>query len=644
MWHSCELPFIVLIGGLVNGSSTCICSFAFHVYLTEEIRGRNSVAQRSLDRATSQMTPTCIRSGSETVALVTPQGARSHRDVGITPESRPVRRSASATTPTHATSVAAAVTPSSYTRPPIRSHSVTRSSGESGARQRPRLPVLVRGGYLQSHVNGPRIPIYMVHGSNESYIALTDLPKLQLPALNQVPAYVRELPDLPNYEPPPYSPTAETLSESPERANTEQPSQSPQARQCLFEEDAVSGQNELQDLELQFTVQNDSSRTGGDRLSGNAGDGELEGDSGDDQIPLGTDGAVGTSDSLNGDLQENTIDLNQSTPQGTDDTTIHEAVQEASGNGSDAGIVNPVFEEEETDIVEDINRPPDILLEAIESARSSINTSANFPDASTTSTAQDDAFQNHNVIDPPRSTSPVRFSGSISNERTISSQAVVTLRTTSEPNKDVKVKQQKCVNHSERASRARHPSRTTNLQEHSVELQQRPAGLSSNQARGEPLKTSLNNHSHSTDARSKEVKRSRSLSAAKNIGPEYLLQEIPSMSNKSKRHSETYGRQRKYEYGTKTKNHTYLPEDRNNGMRYNPPTTQTKVSPDRARRRSRDHSRPRQPGVSNGENLSDIINLVEAVHHGSPQVKHSAKKKKKKRESSRKDNVVESRI
>ena len=331
MWHSCELPFIVLIGGLVDGSSTCIYSFAFHVYLTEEIRERNSVVQRSLDRATSQMTP--VRSGSETVALVTPQGARSHRDVGISPESRPVRRSASATTPTHATSVAAAVTPSSYTRPAIRSHSVARSSGECGARQRPRLPVLVKGGYLQSHVNGPRIPIYMVHGSNESYIALTDLPKLQLPALNQVPAYVRELPDLPNYEPPPYSPTAETLSESPERANTEQPGQSPPARQCLFEEDAVSVQNELQELELQFTVQNDSSRTGGDQLSGNAGDGQLEGDSGDDQIPLGTDGAVETLDSINSDLQENTIDPNQSTPQGTDDTTIHEAVQEASGNG-----------------------------------------------------------------------------------------------------------------------------------------------------------------------------------------------------------------------------------------------------------------------------------------------------------------------
>ncbi|XP_033625087.1 serine/arginine repetitive matrix protein 5-like isoform X1 [Asterias rubens] len=72
-----------------------------------------------------------------------------------------------------------------------------------------RPPALIRGGYLQSHVNGPSIPVYIVPGSsNEAYIALTDLPSLHLSSLDTVPSYVSEISDLyPNDQPPPYSPT-----------------------------------------------------------------------------------------------------------------------------------------------------------------------------------------------------------------------------------------------------------------------------------------------------------------------------------------------------------------------------------------------------------------------------------------------------
>ena len=152
-------------------------------------------------------------------------------------ECRPVRRSVSVTTPPSS----AGQTPSGSSRPAARYNSVAGTS-EGTSRQRPRIPLLVRGGYLQSHLNGPRIPVYTIQGSNEAYIALTDLPKLQLPALDQVPAYVRDVPELPNYEPPPYSPVPETLMELPELATVIPSNNTLPGRQRLsFEEITTSG-------------------------------------------------------------------------------------------------------------------------------------------------------------------------------------------------------------------------------------------------------------------------------------------------------------------------------------------------------------------------------------------------------------------
>ncbi len=120
--------------------------------------------------------------------------------------SRPVQRSASLNQANSTT------TP----RQVSRHHSVTtadvqqQSSGSrSGHGRRP--PPLIRGGFLQSHVNGPSIPVYTIPGSNEAYIALTDLPSLQMPTMDDVPAYVSDVHDsqFPVDEPPPYTPSAD---------------------------------------------------------------------------------------------------------------------------------------------------------------------------------------------------------------------------------------------------------------------------------------------------------------------------------------------------------------------------------------------------------------------------------------------------
>ncbi|XP_038058313.1 serine/arginine repetitive matrix protein 1-like [Patiria miniata] len=91
----------------------------------------------------------------------------------------------------------------------VRGASAPQQHSNPSQRQGTRPPTLVRGGYLQIHVNGPSIPVYVVPGSsNEAFIALTDLPSLRLPSLDSVPAYVSEIADLyPSDQPPPYSPT-----------------------------------------------------------------------------------------------------------------------------------------------------------------------------------------------------------------------------------------------------------------------------------------------------------------------------------------------------------------------------------------------------------------------------------------------------
>ncbi|PIK43622.1 hypothetical protein BSL78_19533 [Apostichopus japonicus] len=84
----------------------------------------------------------------------------------------------------------------------------TRPRREGNHQGRQRMPpILIRGGYLQGQLDGPTIPVYTLQGSNEAYISLTDLPSLQMPSLDSVPAFIPELPEpLPDEEPPPYSP------------------------------------------------------------------------------------------------------------------------------------------------------------------------------------------------------------------------------------------------------------------------------------------------------------------------------------------------------------------------------------------------------------------------------------------------------
>ncbi|XP_041460198.1 uncharacterized protein LOC121411499 [Lytechinus variegatus] len=587
----------------------------------EESRGRSSTAQRPLEEATSQGTP--VQSGSGNEALLTHQGARSQNSVGRTPErpvrraasvgrspERPVRRTASVNSPTRGVTIHEAVTPSSRAGSALRIHTLGPASGESGARQRPRPPLLVRSGYLQSHVNGPRIPVYTVHGSNESYISLVDLPKLQLPALSQVPAYVRELPGLPNYEPPPYSPTAE-IPERPDSGGQTIPS--PPVRQCLFGEDANSEQNEFQELELQAPMATDPFRAR-----------EELGDSADEQIPLETDVSLETSNPPNCVVQENNIDPDPLVSEETNDAILNLAIPETNENSMDAGIANPVFEGEETDIVEDINQPPDILMEAIESARSSLNTSTNIQDASVNSTPQDSR----------RTASTVRVSGLISNESSTDSQAEVTLRT-SEIKQDTRQNPQNDMNRPKRSTRLQH--QTTNPQEHSLEPLQRHKGLASDQTRGKSLKTLPINIS--PDARSREVRRSRSLCASRNPGPDRPLQEIQSSSNKGKRRSETYGRKRNVENGARRKDYWHVGEERSSGLRYKPTTSEIKLIPEIALQRSYDYVRSRRPNVSSGENDISIVEEASSLS-----AKHSSKKRKKPKESRRTDTQAESRI
>nr|XP_054751746.1 uncharacterized protein LOC129257450 [Lytechinus pictus] len=580
----------------------------------EETRGRSSTAQRPLEEATSQGTP--VQSGSGNEAVLTHQGARAQNSVGRTPErpvrraesvgrspERPVRRTASVNSPTRGVTIHEAVTPSSRAGSALRIHSLGPVSGESGARHRPRPPLLVRSGYLQSHVNGPRIPVYTVHGSNESYISLVDLPKLQLPALSQVPAYVRELPGLPNYEPPPYSPTAE-IPEGPD--SEEQTIPSPPVRQCLFGEDANSEQNEFRELELQASTVTDPIRAGE----------ELEGDSADEQIPQETDVVMETSNLPNCFVQENNIDPDPLVSEETNDTTLHLAIPEANENIMDAGIANPVFEGEETDIVEDINQPPDILMEAIESARSSLNTSTNIQDASINSTPQDSGV-----------------SGLISNESSTDSHAEVTLRT-SEIKQDTRQNPQNDVNRPKRSTRLQH--RTTNAQERSLEPPQRHSGLASDHVRGKTLKTQS---IISPDARSREVRRSRSLCASRNPGPDQPLQEIPSSSNKGKRRSDTSGRKRNVENGAKRKDYWHVGEE-SSGLRYKPTASGIKVDPEVALQRSYDYVRSRRPiKVSSGENDVSIVEEASSLS-----AKNYSNKRKKPKESRRTDTQAESRI
>ncbi|XP_072021084.1 uncharacterized protein [Amphiura filiformis] len=125
---------------------------------------------------------------------------------GSSSRSRPVQRSASLSEANTST------TP----RPVNRHHSVTTAdvqlqSGSRSGQRRP--PPLIRGGFLQSHVNGPSIPVYTIPGSNEAYIALTDLPSLQMPSMDDVPAYVSDIHDsqFPTEEPPPYTPSADVI-------------------------------------------------------------------------------------------------------------------------------------------------------------------------------------------------------------------------------------------------------------------------------------------------------------------------------------------------------------------------------------------------------------------------------------------------
>ncbi|XP_071942081.1 uncharacterized protein [Antedon mediterranea] len=102
-------------------------------------------------------------------------------------------------------------------RPVVGSRHHSISTADNVATRRPgRPPPLIRGGFMQSHPDGRAVPVYTIPGSNQAYISLNDLPSLQMPNMDNVPAYIPQMASLnsmqgpyPSEEPPPYSPSAE---------------------------------------------------------------------------------------------------------------------------------------------------------------------------------------------------------------------------------------------------------------------------------------------------------------------------------------------------------------------------------------------------------------------------------------------------
>lgn len=613
------------------------------VHQEDENRERNTSMRRSLERTGSPVR-TASRLRRDSLTQSTPQHTRPPGG-GATgsPDSRPVRRSASVTTsPNPGGPIGAAgETSAGSSRPVARVHSVTGASGESGSRQRSRIPILVRGGFLQSHVNGPRIPVYTIQGSHEAYIALTDLPRLQLPALDQVPAYVRDLHALPNYEPPPYSPTAEVLSESPELRVTDPVSdQSPTVRQqLLFEDDNVAAEeDEAELLEHLSSPQLDIPA------------------SQDSELVEETDDAVGSIESLIDDQQQNLISSNHSIALGTDDITIHDAVGEMSEEG-DLGLVNTgmVVEEDELELVvsDDAcqsvdHQPPDILLEAIESARAA----ASIPESSTSTSATRNILEDCGPTESPLESHSFRLDRSAAIPVDTLHQSALEISSRSAPatsaEQSTSRNQRNRERRTERASRPKHRNLKDNAQGQFLGKEpgnpapvNNPLYCSTDADVQATMAAGLSHQKENIITKSKEIKRSRSLSTARNQSLERSFQEIPSStSRKVKRHSATYGRERGHDVGKRAMSYVYAPQERNISVQYSPGDPSGKAGRSQERGGSSGRTMARQTsGTRNSENLSDIISLVETVHHSTG--KQSSKPKKKKK-SSKTDNVYNS--
>ena len=187
----------------------------FQIIFVGRRTSQNSESHQPLN---NQSTPSSGGSRLPAVVTVTTESASSQpvqRSSSSASTARPSSRGqASRGQQVHrSSSMNQSTSPATPQRQQVRRHnSATAVDTPPNRSAQRRPPPLIRGGFLQSSVNGPSIPVYTVPGSNEAYVALTDLPSLQMPSMDDVPAYVSDIQDpFPMDEPPPYTPNAEQL-------------------------------------------------------------------------------------------------------------------------------------------------------------------------------------------------------------------------------------------------------------------------------------------------------------------------------------------------------------------------------------------------------------------------------------------------
>ena len=352
--------------------------------------------------------------------------------------------------------------------------------------------------------------------------------------------------------------------------------------------------------------------------------------------------------SSNEDQQSN-AEPSQSIVLATDDITIHERNASDQDDASQEGTSGQGHVAEETELVMD-SQPPDILMEAIESARSSLNTSAvnNVIDESSSSDSQSDDPDESPVhtqsSDQPDGLNDINTTPSI--------PSTVTINPGKSPSNSFAPGREQRIDVSMDIRQKREPSHSGSVRctspvkrnispERSVRhapahmlLPNSPVG---GQIRGRSQEAYSGHHQdEGVGSKPKNVQRSKSLSSAPTRSKERSFQPIPSIS-KNKRHSTSHDREKKAAYDRRAAAYyVNAPQDRSYDVR------NTHRRSDKVRSHcTSDSARPQPPDVSSSENLFDIISLVERVRSTSP--KHSSKRKKK-RSSSRKDGVFESKI
>ncbi|XP_071497800.1 uncharacterized protein [Diadema antillarum] len=584
-------------------------------YIVEEgeAQERNTATRDSVERATSPFSFLGNRSGRGSIQTtpqgVQPTGGSTRRERSRTPSRRPVQRSASVNTPT------GAVTSSS--RSTSRHQSVTTVSGgasRSESSQRPRLPLLVRGGYLQSHVNGPRVPVYTIQGSHEAYIALTDLPRLQLPALAQVPAYIPESPGLPAYEPPPYSPTAEILSESPERDLNASPTitWSQVARQSLSFDDELTVEPARDDTERQslpsLDAVEESTVEEHRNVSREVEQSNLAGHDTSDVLGA-IDVTIHETDAANDDDED-----------GVGQTTESEVQDTGSGDAhGEPSTMDHV--------------PPDILTEAIESARSSLHATPQPPEESGLVRADAEV---QTQLDAPSLNQL-----SVSNVDAGEGPSGLVLDITNCPVESTSVAQpQNSADQLRDISQQR--NETNPRQHHTSPASKRSQTGSANQiidhvddvTRNRPEEADRGEQA-GANGNPRRPKRSKSLSAAANGNAEWPSRETrPSSRGK---HSKSFSREQRRCYERNPSHDSPTARKISPDRGYNPRSfpVKTRRVPDE------DPLMARQVRRSSPENLSDILNLVETVHSTSA---GRSKRHKQRRKVSQRGNLLDSRV